>query len=45
MVLGRLFGLILGEYFSAGLSEPYLIIAHSVASTPHLGHFEKNLIN
>ena len=26
---------------AAGLSEPYLIIAHSVASTPHLGHFEK----
>ena len=26
---------------AAGLQNPYLITAHSVANTPHLSHFEK----
>ena len=41
MVLGWLFGLILGEYLPLAFQNPYLIIAHSVARTPHLSHFEK----
>ena len=41
MVLGQLFDLILGEYLPLAFQNPYLIVAHSVASTPHLSHFEK----
>ena len=41
MVLRQLFDLILGEYLPLAFQNPYLIVAHSVASTPHLSHFEK----